>query len=120
MIYAAVGLHQRQRMHRLIAEALAANASEADQHVEALAYHCAAGGQNEQALRAMDGWVIERAPFRGNGFAPGEGRDVIAEFKVDSVRLPNGSQLWRIDADGSERMVAIFDNDGPTWRRVGE
>jgi YD repeat-containing protein len=39
---------------------------------------------------------------------------------VDSVRLPHGSQLWRIDADGSERMVAIFDNDGPTWRRVGE
>ncbi|MEU8821450.1 SseB family protein [Actinoplanes sp. NPDC048796] len=83
-------------------------------------YRIPYGGQNEQALRAMDGWVIERAPFRGNGFAPGEGRDVIAEFKVDSVRLPHGSQLWRIDADGNERMVAIFDNDGPLWRRVGE
>ncbi|MCY1137389.1 SseB family protein [Actinoplanes sp. Pm04-4] len=83
-------------------------------------YRIPYGGQNEQALRAMDGWVIERAPFRGNGFAPGEGRDVIAEFKVDSVRLPHGAQLWRIDADGAERMVAIFDNDGPIWRRVGE
>jgi hypothetical protein len=83
-------------------------------------YRIPYGGQNEQALRAMDGWVIERAPFRGNGFAPGEGRDVIAEFKVDSVRLPHGSQLWRIDADGNERMIAIFDNDGPLWRRVGE
>ena len=83
-------------------------------------YRIPYGGQNEQALRAMDGWVIERPPFRGNGFAPGEGRDVIAEFKVDSVRLPHGSQLWRVDADGSERMIAIFDNDGPTWRRVGE
>ncbi|MBU2667685.1 SseB family protein [Actinoplanes bogorensis] len=83
-------------------------------------YRIPYGGQNEQALKAMDGWVIERSPFRGNGFAPGEGRDVIAEFKVDSVRLPHGAQLWRIDADGSERMVAIFDNDGPLWRRVGE
>ncbi|WP_433299894.1 SseB family protein [Actinoplanes sp. CA-030573] len=83
-------------------------------------YRIPYGGQNEQALKAMDGWVIERAPFRGNGFAPGEGRDVIAEFKVDSVRLPHGAQLWRIDADGSEHMVAIFDNDGPQWRRVGE
>ncbi|MDY7085200.1 MAG: SseB family protein [Actinomycetota bacterium] len=83
-------------------------------------YRIPYGGQNEQALRAMDGWVIERPPFRGNGFAPGEGRDVIAEFKVDSVRLPHGAQLWRIDADGNERMVAIFDNDGPLWRRVGE
>ena len=42
-------------------------------------------------------------PFRGNGFAPGESSDVIAEFKVDSVRLPHGAQLWRMDADGTER-----------------
>jgi hypothetical protein len=83
-------------------------------------YRIPYGGQNEQALKAMDGWVIERPPFRGNGFAPGEGRDVVAEFKVDSVRLPHGAQLWRLDADGNERMVAIFDNDGPSWRRVGE
>ncbi|MEU4419506.1 SseB family protein [Actinoplanes sp. NPDC024001] len=83
-------------------------------------YRIPYGGQNEQALRAMDGWVIERPPFRGNGFAPGEGRDVIAEFKVDSVRLPHGAQLWRVDADGNERMMAIFDADGPLWRRVGE
>jgi hypothetical protein len=83
-------------------------------------YRIPYGGQSEQALRAMDGWVIERPPFRGNGFAPGEGRDVIAEFKVDSVRLPHGAQLWRMDADGTERMVAIFDCDAPIWRRVGE
>jgi SseB protein N-terminal domain len=83
-------------------------------------YRIPYGGQSEQALRAMDGWVIERPPFRGNGFAPGEGRDVIAEFKVDSVRLPHGAQLWRMDADGTEKMVAIFDSDAPIWRRVGE
>ena len=68
----------------------------------------------------MDGWVIERPPFRGNGFAPGEGSDVIAEFKVDSVRLPHGAQLWRMDADGAEQMIAVFDCDAPVWRRVGE
>jgi hypothetical protein len=83
-------------------------------------YRIPYGGQNEQALRAMDGWVIERAPFRGNGFAPGEGRDVVAEFKVDSVRLPHGAQLWRMDGDGGERMIAIFDCDAPIWRKVGE
>jgi hypothetical protein len=83
-------------------------------------YRIPYGGQSEQALRAMDGWVIERPPFRGNGFAPGEGRDVIAEFKVDSVRLPHGAQLWRMDTDGTERMIAMFDADAPVWRRVGE
>ena len=44
-------------------------------------------------MRAMEGWVIERPPFRGNGFAPGESSDVVAEFKVDSARLPHGAQL---------------------------
>nr|WP_229715894.1 SseB family protein [Mangrovihabitans endophyticus] len=83
-------------------------------------YRIPYGGQSEEALRAMDGWVIERPPFRGNGFAPGEGRDVIAEFKVDSVRLPHGAQLWRMDADGNETMIAVFDGDMPLWRRVGE
>ncbi|WP_269459035.1 SseB family protein [Micromonospora inositola] len=83
-------------------------------------YRIPYGGQNEAAMRAMEGWVIERPPFRGNGFAPGESTDVVAEFKVDSARLPHGAQLWRIGADGTERVVAILDGDALLWRRVGE
>jgi hypothetical protein len=83
-------------------------------------YRIPYGGQNEPAMRAMEGWVIERGPFRGNGFAPSESGDVIAEFKVDSARLPHGAQLWRITADGSEKLVALLDADAPTWRKVGD
>ncbi|MEH0844723.1 SseB family protein, partial [Micromonospora sp. CPCC 205711] len=83
-------------------------------------YRIPYGGQNEAAMRAMEGWVIERAPFRGNGFAPGESSDVVAEFKVDSARLPHGAQLWRVGADGTERVIAIFDADALLWRQVGE
>ncbi|MFE0588652.1 SseB family protein [Micromonospora echinospora] len=83
-------------------------------------YRIPYGGQNESAMRAMEGWVIERPPFRGNGFAPGESSDVVAEFKVDSARLPHGTQLWRIGADGSERVVATLDTDALLWRPAGE
>jgi hypothetical protein len=83
-------------------------------------YRIPYGGQNEAAMHAMQGWVIERSPFRGNGFAPSESRDVVAEFKVDSVRLPHGAELWRVDRDGGETLVAMFDADGPQWRQVGE
>jgi hypothetical protein len=83
-------------------------------------YRIPYGGRTEAAMAAMEGWVIERAPFRGNGFAPSDSGDVIAEFKVDSVRLPHGAQLWRLGADGSSRLVARLDADGPTWVRVGE
>jgi len=83
-------------------------------------YRIPYGGQNETAMRAMEGWVIERAPFRGNGFAPGDSSDVVAEFKVDSVRLPHGAQLWRFAVDGSETLIARLDSDASAWRRVEE
>jgi hypothetical protein len=77
-------------------------------------YRLPYGGQHEAAMRAMQGWVIERAPFRGNGFAPGE-TDVVAEFKVDSVRLPHGAQMWRLAKDGTEALIATFDADNTRW-----
>ncbi len=82
-------------------------------------YRIPYGGRDENSMRAMQGWVIERAPFRGNGFAPGDTNDVIAEFKVDSVRLPHGAQMWRLRRDGKETLVALLDADGPRWRPVG-
>ncbi|WBB96569.1 SseB family protein [Solwaraspora sp. WMMA2059] len=83
-------------------------------------YRIPYGGQNENAMRAMEGWVIERPPFRGNGFAPGESSDVVAEFKVDGIRLPHGSQLWRLGADGTGTLVALLDADETAWQRVKE
>ncbi|HEY7222298.1 MAG TPA: SseB family protein [Micromonosporaceae bacterium] len=80
-------------------------------------YRLPYGGQTEAAMRAMQGWVIERAPFRGNGFAPGD-TDVVAEFKVDSARLPHGAQMWRLARDGSEELLASFDADSGRWVRT--
>jgi SseB protein N-terminal domain len=81
-------------------------------------YRIPYGGQHEAGMRAMQGWVIERSPFRGNGFAPGDSGDIIAEFKVDSARLPHGAQLWRISATSVEALLATFDADEQQWRRV--
>ena len=81
-------------------------------------YRIPYGGQTEAAMKAMQGWVIERAPFRGNGFAPGESKEIIAEFKVDSARLPHGTRLLKVRADGTEEMVAILDTDGQRWLRT--
>ncbi|MET7831595.1 SseB family protein [Micromonospora sediminicola] len=83
-------------------------------------YRIPYGGQNEAAMRAMEGWVIERSPFRGNGFAPGESTDVVAEFKVDSARLPHGAELWRVGADADARLVAVLDTDALVWRKADE
>ena len=65
-------------------------------------------GRTRRPCGPWQGWVIERPPFRGNGFAPGRQRDVVAEFKVDSARLPHGAQLWRLERDGTETLVAML------------
>jgi hypothetical protein len=83
-------------------------------------YRIPYGGQHEAGMRAMEGWVIERSPFRGNGFAPAESGEIISEFKVDSVRLPHGAQMWRLGRDGSESMVATFDADFGRWVRTDQ
>jgi len=69
-------------------------------------------------MRAMQGWMIERAPFRGNGFAPGDGGKVISEFKVDSIRLPHGAQMWRLTSTGRKTLIAMLDADECLWRPV--
>jgi len=81
-------------------------------------YRIPYGGQHEAQMRAMQGWMIERPPFRGNGFAPAEGNEVIAEFKVDSIRLPHGAQMWRLTADGQKTQIAVLDADETRWRPV--
>ena len=60
------------------------------------------------------GWVIEKAPFPGSGYAPGEG-PAIPEFKIESQRLPHGAELYRIAADGRETLVAGYDADLRRW-----
>ncbi|GAA2640757.1 hypothetical protein GCM10010399_87980 [Dactylosporangium fulvum] len=82
-------------------------------------YRIPYGGSSPEAMRAMQGWVIERSPFRGNGFAPSETSDVIAEFKVDSARLPHDAELWRLRRDGRQELIARLDADGPNWRKTG-
>ncbi|WP_433066128.1 SseB family protein [Dactylosporangium sp. CS-033363] len=82
-------------------------------------YRIPYGGGSPEAMRAMEGWVIERPPFRGNGFAPSETSDVIAEFKVDSARLPHNAELWRLRRDGRQELIARLDADGPAWRKAG-
>jgi hypothetical protein len=81
-------------------------------------YRIPYGGQHEAAMRAMQGWMIERAPFRGNGFAPAENGEVIAEFKVDSIRLPHGAQMWRLTREGRKTLIAMLDADECLWRPV--
>lgn len=73
------------------------------------------GGIDERSMGIIPGgWVIERAPFPGSGYAPGEG-PAIPEFKIESQRLPHGAELHRLDARGARTVVAVYDADLRRW-----
>ena len=79
-------------------------------------YRQAFGGNDPGSARSVQGgWVVEAEPFRGDGYAPDPDGRRIAEYKVDSVRLPHGAALWRIFADGSSVEVAVYDADRREW-----
>lgn len=87
-------------------------------------YRIPFGGQSEEELQSWGevGWVLERAPFQGGGFAPGSAGS-IREFKAVSVRLPYGAEMYYIAHDRSEQFVAMYDSDRQSWLRpatVGE
>ncbi|MBW8484926.1 TY-Chap domain-containing protein [Actinomadura parmotrematis] len=76
------------------------------------------GGIDEWSMGIVPGgWVIEKAPFPGSGYAPGEGA-AIPEFKINSQRLPHGAEMYRIGREGSVTLVAGYDADRRQWRRT--
>ncbi|QKW38360.1 SseB family protein [Actinomadura sp. NAK00032] len=81
-------------------------------------YRVPFGGRDEAELAAWgeSGWVIERPPFLGGGFAPGSAGS-IREYKVDSARLPYGAEMYYLGRDRTERFVAMYDPDRLAWLR---
>ncbi len=81
-------------------------------------YRIPFGGRDEAEMAAWGdaGWVVERPPFLGGGFAPGSAGS-IREYKVDSVRLPYGAEMYYLGRDRSERFVAMYDPDRLAWLR---
>ncbi|MEO3827817.1 SseB family protein [Actinomadura sp. B10D3] len=73
------------------------------------------GGIDEWSMGIIPGgWVIEKAPFPGSGYAPGDG-PAIPEFKIESQRLPHAAEIYRLDSEGTETLVAGYDADLRRW-----
>ena len=75
------------------------------------------GGTDADAMRAMGGWVVEAPPFTGTGFVPMT-VPPIQEYKLDSIRLPHRAEIFRIDRDAEEILIAIYDADRDGWLLV--
>lgn len=78
-------------------------------------YRTPVGGSDPATMRAAPGgWVVEEPPFTGTGFAPHPDRS-IPEYKIESIRLPHQSEMWRIDRTGEQHFVAVYDGTDQCW-----
>lgn len=77
-------------------------------------YRTPYGGTDEAGMAAVAGWVIEEPPFVGMGLAPNVD-SLVREYKVDSVRLPHGSEIVELSAAGTEVVRAVYDGDLGRW-----
>ena len=50
-------------------------------------------------------------PFTGNGFTSATNGSIIPEYMSSGCRMTNGAQLVRINSDGTEELLAVFDGE---------
>ncbi|WP_394552982.1 hypothetical protein ACDF64_01325 [Agromyces sp. MMS24-JH15] len=80
----------------------------------------ATGGIDETGAALTGGAFIDHPPFTGTGFVGGVPEGLIPLWWLDPVRIPAGTELWRIYADAHEELVAVFPGVAVGWVAVGE
>ena len=75
----------------------------------------AAGGTSQESRALTGGLFVDRPPFTGLGFAPVRGPAIPLYWMVHS-RVPAGSVLVRVAADGSQRVLARYVDVGHAWQ----
>jgi hypothetical protein len=77
-------------------------------------------GGVDQATRALTGGpFVDRPPFKGTGFAPVAGH-IVPVWWMRHTRVVPNTQLVRVFADGTEKLLAVFANIADGWLVDGE
>lgn len=58
--------------------------------------------------------LVEPAPFTGTGFTDCQ-REPVALWRLGRSRLPVGAELWRVAADGGERLLDAYQGVARGW-----
>ncbi len=59
--------------------------------------------------------VRDHPPFTGTGFASWDGGVPVPLYYLDPVRVPAGSELWRITGQGAETLLGVYPDAASGW-----
>lgn len=79
-----------------------------------LRFEDAVGGTDAATAALTGGPFVDRPPFTGNGFAPWSG-GIAPVYWLASSRVPAGSDIVRVDTDGSATVVAVHRDVATGW-----
>jgi hypothetical protein len=79
-----------------------------------LRFEDAVGGTDQESRQRTGGPFVDRPPFTGLGFAAVRGAIVPVYWLVHS-RVPAGTELVRVAADGSQTLLARYADVGHGW-----
>jgi hypothetical protein len=79
----------------------------------------ATGGVDQKTRALTGGPFVDRPPFKGTGFAPVAGH-IVPVWWMRHTRVVPNTQLVRVFADGTEKLLAVFANIADGWLVDGE
>jgi len=74
----------------------------------------AIGGVDQKTRALTGGPFVDRLPFKGTGFAPVAGH-IVPVWWMRHTRVVPNTQLVRVFADGTEKLLAVFPNIADGW-----
>ena len=74
----------------------------------------AIGGVDQKTRALTGGPFVDRPPFKGTGFAPVAGH-IVPVWWMRHTRVVPNTQLVRVFADGTEKLLAVFPNIADGW-----
>lgn len=78
----------------------------------------ATGGATDDGESLGEGFV-DPLPFTGTGFVATAEDHVVPLWWLEPTRVPAGSELWRIHADGREELITAYANVASGWQPAG-
>lgn len=83
-----------------------------------LIYTTTFGGQDTESAQKMGSRVVYPAPFLGTGYTPST-KHTVPEYFMELSEIPAGTELWRLDEDGSSARLGKYVHRQIGWIRTG-
>ena len=75
-------------------------------------------GSDDPTRASSEGTIVDKPPFRGNGFTAST-RLIVPQWRLSRDRVAPGSELHRLHRDGRDELLGVYRDVGTGWDGPG-